>query len=250
MAANPSAAPAPPPPRALSLGELLDRMFSIYRRHFTFFALSATIASLPDIVLAVLNLSRLSGLVNLLYAPFVLALLYLGASRAVLEGRAEFAPVLRNAFRRFANFAGIYAGYILAVLSLIIPPLGLWLIIRWVPAACVLAAEPVKPRQAFRRSAELVRGLWWHAFFVMAAILILQLAVAAILGFSAGLIVGLLPGLDAATRLQLARVAATLVGVFAVPLIPIGYTLLYVDLRVRKEGFDLDQLAKSAADAA
>lgn len=247
---NPQAAAVPPPPQALSLGQLLDRTFSTYRRNFTFFALIALVVSLPDIVLAILGLSRLSPVIRILYAPFILALLYLGASAVILRGQSQFGPVLRAAVGRFANFAGIYAGYILAVIALLIPPLGLWLIVRWAPAACVLAAEPVKPRQAFGRSVQLVHGQWWHSFFVMATVLILQLVVEAILAFSVGLIVGLLPGIDAAMSLRLARVAGSVVGTFAVPLIPIGYTLLYVDLRVRREGFDLDQLAKSAADAA
>jgi hypothetical protein len=250
MAVSPQAAPVPPAARALSLGQLLDRTFSIYRRNFTFFALCALIVSLPDIILEILGFSGISGLVRLLYAPFVLALLYIGASEVVLRGRAQFGWVLRAAFARFGNFAGIYAGYILAVLALLIPPLGLWLIVRWMPAACVLAAEPVKPRQAFRRSAELVSGQWWRAFFVMTTIVILEVVVVLILAFSIGVVVGLLPGLDRDTSLEMARVAGLIVGSFAVPLVPIGYTLLYVDLRVRKEGFDLDQLAKSAADAA
>ena len=250
MAINPPALPVPVAPRALSLGQLLDRTVSLYRHHFAFFALSAVIASLPDIILAILGLSRISGLVRLLYAPFVLALLYLGAAEVVLRGRAEFGRVLGAAVARFGSFAGIYAGYILAAIALLIPPLGLWLIVRWAPAACVLAAEPVKPRQAFRRSAELVRGLWWRTFFVMATILILEIVVVLILAFSVGIVVGLLPLGDEALRVRMAGVLATIVGAFAIPLVPIGYTLIYVDLRVRKEGFDLDQLAKSAADAA
>jgi hypothetical protein len=40
------------------------------------------------------------------------------------------------------------------------------------------------------------------------------------------------------------------VGSLVVPLGPIALTLLYVDLRVSKEGMDLDSLAKSATDAA
>jgi hypothetical protein len=251
MAVYPQPAASPAAPRALGLGELLDRTVQIYRRHFTFFAVCAIVVALPDIIFTILGAKGISGVVRFFYAPFTLALLYLGASQIVFQGQAQLGPVMNAAFHRYGNFAGVYAGYILAALAFIIPPLGLWLIVRWAFAASVLASEPVKPRQALRRSAELVQGQWWRCFFTLAMVLILEIVIVMVLAFSAGLVIGLIPGLGSrATRVLLATVFGTVLASLAVPLVSIGYTLIYVDLRVRKEGLDLDRLATSAADAA
>jgi len=79
---------------------------------------------------------------------------------------------------------------------------------------------------------------------------LLELVLEVILGASAGIAVLLIPGLDLLAKAMAGSVLATVVGSLVVPLGPIALTLLYVDLRVRKEGMDLDSLAKSATDAA
>ena len=183
-------------------------------------------------------------------APYILATLYLAAAHVVLRGPASATDVLQAGLRRYGNFAGAYFRLIVAALALIIPPLGIWLLVRWAPAASVLAAEPVTPGQAVKRSASLVQGFWWRTFLIMLTIGLLDAILVIILSVSAGLGVALIPGLDLTTKVLAASVLATILGSLVTPLVPIGYTLLYVDLRVRKEGMDLDSLAKSATDAA
>jgi hypothetical protein len=84
----------------------------------------------------------------------------------------------------------------------------------------------------------------------MTIVIILSSVVALVLGMSAGVGVSFVPGLPEDVSLMVVGSAAVLAGSLAIPLVPIAFSLLYVDLRVRKEGFDLDYLAKSAADAA
>jgi hypothetical protein len=114
----------------------------------------------------------------------------------------------------------------------------------------VLAAEPVTPGQAVKRSAHLVQGFWWRTFGIMITIGVLEVILVLILSISAGVAVVIIPGLDVVIRVLAASVLATILGSLVTPLVPIGYTLLYMDLRVRIEGMDLDSLAKSATDAA
>lgn len=251
MAAFPAPAPAGPArPRTPSLGELLDAAFHVYKRNFEFFAAISIVLALPDIAIFLLGWSRYGGIFRFFLAPFILATLYLGAAQVILRGPASASEILLTALRRYANFAGVFAGYILAALALLIPPLGIWLIVRWMLGACVLAAEPVKPREALKRSAQLVQGQWWRVFYTMAATLFLEIALVIILAFSVGVFFGLIPGLDHAVRVTSAGVLAALIAALVTPLVPIAFTLLYVDLRVRKESSDLDGLAKSASDAA
>jgi hypothetical protein len=237
-------------PRTYSLSELLDGIFKVYRRNFQFFAAISLVLALPDVLMLLAGLGNFSGLARFFLAPYILATLYLAAAQVVFRGPASAGDILIAGFRRYSNFAGVYARLILAVLALIIPPLGIWLLVRWAPAASVLAAEPVKPGQAVKRSAQLVTGSWWRTFGIMSTIGILTAVLELILGFSAGISVFLIPGLDIKGETLAAGVLARILASLVVPLVPIGYTLLYMDLRVRKEGLDLESLAKSASDAA
>lgn len=246
----PPSSSGPIQPRTYSLSELLDCVFKIYRRNFELFAAISLVLALPDVLLLLAGLHNLSGLVRFFLAPYILATLYLAAAQVVLRGQPSAGHILLEGFRRYSNFAGVYARLILAVLALIIPPLGIWLLVRWAPAASVLAAEPIKPGAAVKRSAYLVTGFWWRTFGIMAVIALLEFIVSFILGFSIGLLILIIPGIDILSKALAISVGATILGSLVVPIVPIGYTLLYVDLRVRKEGLDLDSLAKSAADAA
>jgi hypothetical protein len=55
------------------------------------------------------------------------------------------------------------------------------------------------------------------------------------------------PGLSDDVRAGLVTTVATLVDALVSAITPIAITMLYLDLRVRKEGLDLDQLARLAA---
>jgi len=237
-------------PRTYSLSELLDAIFKIYRRNFQLFAVISLVLSLPQVIFLLAGLSAFSGFMRFFLAPYILSTLYLAAAQVIFRGPASAGDILIAGFRRYSNFAGVYARLIVAVIALIIPPLGIWLIVRWAPAASVLAAESVKPKDAVRRSAFLVTGFWWRTFGIMVVIALLEFILSFILGFSAGVGILIIPGVDMLTKELAVNAAAGILGSLVMPLVPIGYTLLYVDLRVRKEGLDLDSLAKSAANAA
>ncbi|TMG17294.1 MAG: hypothetical protein E6H98_07715 [Chloroflexi bacterium] len=59
-------------------------------------------------------------------------------------------------------------------------------------------------------------------------------------------IAALMPGLSDDLRAGLVTTVATLVNALVGAITPIAITMLYLDLRVRKEGLDLDQLARQA----
>ena len=241
----------PEPPKPIGLPELLDRSFQAYRRHFVFFATIAIICILPEVVVEIIwGSGAVLGATRLIFAPYALGMLFIGATQVVVWNEASLKDVLLAAFQRYFPFAGIVLGYVLSALALILPPLGIWLFVRWSMASPALAAEPIGPNAAIHRSEALVRGSWWRCIVAITIVLILSSVVALVLGMSAGVGVSFVPGLPEDVSLMVVGSAAVLAGSLAIPLVPIAFSLLYVDLRVRKEGFDLDYLAKSAADAA
>ena len=89
--------------------------------------------------------------------------------------------------------------------------------------------------------------MWWRTFGIIfiagVAYSILTLALLALFNVVAAII----PGLSTDFRSGLATAATTLVDALIAPIFPVVLTLLYFDLRVRKEGLDLDQLAQQTS---
>lgn len=138
---------------------------------------------------------------------------------------------------------GIFLGF----LFLILP--GIWLLIAWSVALPVLLVEGKGGAGAIGRSFKLVEGRWWATCgrFVVAYILVLVVTSVAGVAFDA-LASGLVS--DTSTgALILERFGNFLVDLITTPFIAAVTTLVYFDLRVRKEGFDLALLAERMGGA-
>jgi hypothetical protein len=134
---------------------------------------------------------------------------------------------------------GVLAG--LGFIALILP--GIWLMTVWSVAVPALMFEHVGGLKALGRSFELVRGRWWATF----AELLVAVIMLGVVLFVVGLIFrGIESGLSiGSTGLWLAlNGLSTVVGALIVyPFIGAVIAVVYVDLRVRKEALDLEQLA-------
>ena len=92
--------------------------------------------------------------------------------------------------------------------------------------------EDVGPGRALSRSSALTDGLKLHALGTLALTFVLVLAV----NIGAGLLINFIP-----SRVIL-NVLSTCLSVVVGPIIGITETVLYYDLRIRREGFDLEYL--------
>ena len=126
----------------------------------------------------------------------------------------------------------------LALLALIIP--GVWLFVSWTVAVPALLTEDVRGLEALRRSFRLVRGMWWRTF----AIFLLGYILAGILSsIVSGVVVGIAFAADSPVAEFAVTALANILGALvSTPFTAAFVTVLYVDLRVRKEGFDLQLL--------
>ena len=122
----------------------------------------------------------------------------------------------------------------------------LWLVVIGIPLFFYLAVslffyiQPIMlegqgPTAALGRSRELVRGSWWRIF----GIGVVFVVIAGVLG-----LIGSIPAIILGSISPvLADVATAAVQVLILPISYIGATLVYFDLRVRKEGYTLDMMA-------
>lgn len=168
---------------------------------------------------------------------------YLGASLLVILGYLLLAGVV----------VGTSAGISLALQATWINVVGLilwlavvaFLAVRWLFATQALVAEGVGVTAAIRRSFRLTRGSFWA---VAGRLFLFGLITYAL---QAALDLGILmaAGAVALTRSTMAAVAfqgvTSLISALLAPLTWIALTLLYYDLRIRKEGYDLQQAADS-----
>jgi hypothetical protein len=182
-----------------------------------------------------------------LMVPFTVGAVYYAAT-SLAAGRAEtVGSILRGTLRRYFGLFGVAALTFLVAVAFIFVitiPVVIWVEVRWAVAYPALLAEGVNPARALGRSWALVKGHWWRTVGILILVSILVSIIQAAISGLFGGIAALLPGLSDDVRAGAVTVVATLVGALVGAITPIAITMLYLDLRVRKEGVDLDQLAR------
>lgn len=237
--------------RPLSTGEILDGALTLLRRHFgLLFGIAAACEGVPTVVGLYFDLASggrdpTNGLiVRILDA--VATFLVTGATvRAISEaylGRVpQLGDALRYAVQKFgrvfgASFlSGLLAG--LASIAFIIP--GIIVFCGYSVVGQVAALEALdSSSDALGRSWDLTKGFKGKALVLWTMAVVLVVVVVFGAGALGAVVSTLVGGGDAA-----GTVLVALVSLLFYPIITSVFTLFYYDLRVRKEGFDLEVLS-------
>ena len=260
--------------RPLSTGELLDRVFSLYRAHF---ALFVGIVALPHLITLALQLFvglRISSPgfgISAMLGTFLwgmilsVAALVVGAASqaatvvAVSQVYLDRPTSVGDAYSRVKGRIGIVLlltflmGLAIGVgfLFLIVP--GILLALMWSLAIPVAVLEDKGIGDSMSRSAELTKGHRFRIFVIWLLFIILTVSVSALLQWPITLTVAMLTRGDPGAMLAgvqtvsavMTFISQSLVG----PLATIAFSLVYYDERVRKEAFDL-QLMMATLDGA
>lgn len=215
------------------------------------------------------ELSRLLGLLvlgllgSLLLLPFSVGAVFRAVTDVSLGRPATIAGVLRETLARYFPLLGLVAigvglfvvwvfadalGFALLVLpGLAVLAFGCFMAVRWSLSVAAMMAEDIGPIRGMGRSWALVGGMWWRTFAILFILGVLQSIIGGALGFLFGLIISVV--LSGDILLAVGAVGSTLLNAVVSPIFTIGVVLLYFDLRVRKEGLDLDQLARQTGPA-
>lgn len=255
---------------------MLDETFRLYRRHFVVLAGVAVTFAIPLAALAgfgfwslfgnlltqassgaPLDTSQLSGLfvgfglgyvVNLALQPLQFGAITYAICESALGHPVTIGGMLNAALRKYIHVLGLIL--LLGAMGLLfcVFPLWIWILVGWVAVLPAMFVENLGLRGAMSRSWRLVQGMWWRTFFIILLVLILDyvvsLALDAFLYFGQALLSIVLSQYVA---LSIYEAASILVSGLVVPILLIAIVLLYFDLRVRKEGIDLFQLASRIA---
>lgn len=264
--------------RPLAFGEILDVALRIVLKHLRVFLPIALIVMLPVAVLAVLvglsttpsegdiftrvaagdegafDTEELStffaGQGVLILVTLVASIIATGACfKAVVEAYLGGVPDTRDAlsyaWHRLHSL--VWISLLTAIVTVIgfifcVAP-GVWAFAAFGLATPVFLAEGLRGTKALGRSRALVKGFWWRTF----GILFIGSVLAAVIGGIIGAILGAAAGFldDPSLALTLNTAAGALGSALITPFQAAFTVALYVDLRVRKEAFDLELLAQA-----
>lgn len=312
--------------RPLSFGELLDRTFTYYRRHFWTFV---GIMAVPHVLLVAVSVgwqsiqsmllrpaaggvpgeefgsgmivATFAGAILVIVLYFVVYAVALGAAtHAVSEIHLGRPTSVRAAYRsmrgrtwRMADliitliiriiliyivimfgslmiggFAGVLVGMVgsglgpavgiligLAVIAMLLAGafLAVWMILRYGCSVPAMLVENIKASAAIKRSVELTKGNIGRVFLVTVLMTLVNITIILIFQGPFYVVFFLMAARSPGTPPPLWLTAAMNVsggvgGALTGSLLMIGLVLLYYDIRVRKEGFDL-QVMMAALDA-
>lgn len=241
--------------RALSIGEILDLAFTLYRRQFVTLLSIAVITTGFPLVMQVYILSAggyfyhvALTLVYVLLSVVMSALATAATVFVVSESYLGRALDVGAAFGRAIPLIGTVILTSLALSFLV----GLGLILLLVPGiilACglglafvVVVVERTTTGEALSRSWALTTGYKGKMFLLFLAVWLIIMLPALTLGVIAGLLAGdAVAGGDPSSGV-LAAVVGGLAQIVVYPLLYCSMTVAYYDLRVRKEAFDLEVL--------
>jgi Membrane domain of glycerophosphoryl diester phosphodiesterase len=266
-------APAPLRLRPLEIGDILDEIFRMYRRHFLLLAGISVVFSVPLAALAGYGFFALFS--NVLsqaatgatpdfnsFAPSLITLaigtvvnfaitpLLYGALSAAICQSAVGLPVtwwgaIKAAIRRYLHVAGLLILFTLMSIAFCLFPLWIWIAVGWVAVLPAMFVENIGLVAAARRSWNLVQGRWWRTFFLLFLVFVLNYVVYLALG--AFLYLGqtlLTIFLSPYLAIALYEGGVILASALTHPILQIAIVLIYFDLRVRKEALDLFQQAQ------
>ncbi len=254
--------------RPLSVGEILDTTFAIYRRQFPrLFTIAAVSLALPY-ALNTYVMGRMGGAASpdelvvlagwllismLLFAVFqavataatvhVVSDAYLGRTLTAGEALRRTVPVIGALILVWVSVSLVV---FLGLVFFIIPGIVLGLGLAFSTQALVL--ERTSPFEAMRRSWVLTKGSKGRILLLMITVVVILFV--ALIGsgitfmlFSLFLFGSGEPGASHPLFTTIMDVVTLLIQLLVFPILPCLLTVTYYDLRVRREGFDLEVLA-------
>jgi len=249
----------------MTTGVLLDRAFRLYTGSFSLMLGIAAAAYVPFYLIMLVIESSIGGSLPSLDAGistllFQVVFLILWASLAfpIASGATTYAiserylgndVTIGDALRRgLSHFLPLSIAQITATIRvmfgfmLFIIPGILWMLsYSLIVPAIVVEGQRALP--SLRRSRDLIKGFRGKAFGILLVVNLLQL----VLVGGVGMITGLLFSGESGSDTVLSSALNNLLSIFLAPLGIIAAILLYYDMRIRKEGFDLEMLSRAIA---
>jgi hypothetical protein len=261
--------------RAMSVADLLDETIRLYRHNFLTFVGIVAILQIPlaivSIVVSLLGIpfiTLIEGILELvLINALTTAALALAISNCYLDKPISIGSAYRSVLGRFWPLIGalfllglvnaallgiplvlltlVQCLGVVTLLGVLVPVVLINVRLAFIAQAIVL--EPCSASESLRRSWDLVKGYGWRTVGVMLLLGIFSLLLVS--GPAYLVTLGLLAlKVSPVARTVISGVLSVVLTVLYMPIRLSGMTLLYYDLRIRKEGLDLELQAAALGE--
>ena len=238
--------------RPLNVTGILDETFDLYKKNFVLFVGIAALRQLPVSILTYSCSKSVQSFMGIFMGLFVTNIVMAATAQAVsqryLDQTATILGSYRSVMRKIFPFIGtmILANMIIGFgfMLLVVPGIIFACWYAFIPAVFVL--EGKVSVAARNRSKEIAKGEYGRIIVIGLISGIITIIVAAVPVVWDFLFTG--TGLNALTKSGSGFLYGLGEGVVTTLLTPIQviiFVLLYYDIRVRKEGFDIEMLAQS-----
>ena len=240
-----------------NLGDLLNETFNIFGSHFWALVSLASIIGVPLSFLALIPVDGLLRFFGIMYAsmllsiPAIAALIYAVGQHYVL-GQINVRNCYSRVMWRAVSVASI--GIVLTValsagillVFLVIPALVvLGYLIYWSMALQVAIIEGQRFKGALKRSQTLIRNSWLRVAGIWGVLILVVVGLALLINFPFFLVFVALDKLGWAIITPALQILASAIVLTVVPtVVAIASTLMYYDLRVRNEDYDIGALSE------
>lgn len=264
------------PLKPMGFGEILDTTFSLYRNHYRLFLGLVAFSVFAELLSHLLfDFSDFffspNPLLGITIVIITIAFFIIGIGGIVIISGATYLAeditirsALQQTIQRFWELLVCFFLWLLVVGSLAITiigiPFAIFFAVRWGFFIGTVMLEKPVVSTPFRRSGQLVSGMWWQMFGMLLAIFLFSTLVHSIFEISIGFILiltnlggeidfidilewGLFSGsFENSTPFFYAISLVIHLVVYAISFTIwiIGITLLYFNQRIRNEGFDIE----------
>ena len=268
---------SPPTLAPRNLGELLSETFALYGRHFRWFMGLAAVVQVPMSILTLAMTRGVGGGSITFTAAMLLSFagtMFVYGAAVCAVGQHHLSGVVKigDCYARVGSwFISILLLSLILGVTLLLVPLAVSLtadsvaagfislllipaivvFIYWSMAIQAVVVEGHKAVNALRRSYALIKGSWWRVFGISLVVGLVALGLAILITvpfavLSSAMGVTQSSGLD----ILLDSLGSIAVEIAVAPVVFIAGTLLYYDLRVRKEQYDLSVLSQEMGTVA
>ena len=261
---------------ARNLGALLDETFAIYGRHLWRFITLVAVVQVPVSIVSTGLYQVFEGGPVVFAAAvalegfgtvFVYGAAVFSVGQHYITGEITLRECYGRAWWRVLSLLGVTIVVLLIISILVVPPTltdqGAVVTLASIliaPAIAVLVyltmpvqaviVEGMNAPAALRRSFELIRGSWWRIFGITLVLGLVALGLAIVLSIPFALIAALGSGQASGLSFVSQFVGDAIVQSIVQPVVFIAGTLLYYDMRVRKEEYSLSTMSAEMGIAA
>lgn len=264
--------------RPMPIGDLLDTAFRLYRAHFTRFLTLTAVVLIPITMVRLLLLSspNANQLLDNAQTTFLLPLISAALTSAGARIYANETFSLRQAYRAGARrylsaFGAVFLQGLLIILPIVILggcllfavstngasspliwvvfslaiPLVVFVLTKYAVTLPAIMVEGIGAGAGMSRSWLLTKKRFWHVASVIVATTLLTLVLSELPALSVSYIAGTASaGSPALWPSALQIVLAQLGQMITLPLQYLVPVMLYYDLRIRNEGYDIEQASQ------